>query len=529
METVDAIVVGAGHNGLVAANLLADAGWSVRVLEATPQPGGAVRSGFVTAPGYLSDLFSSFYPLGYASPVMKSLHLEEQGLRWTHAPDVFTHLLPDGRAATVNRDIERTMASMEQFAPGDGERWRAAYTEWQSVSASMLDTLFTPFPPVRNGLGLLRGLGLSGALRLARRLVLSVRDLGGEMFDGEGASLLLAGCALHTDLSPEQAGSGVYGWLLTMLGQEFGWPVPIGGAQQITDTLVRRLEAQGGEVVYDAPVSRVLVARGRAMGVRTDDGRDWRARRAVIADVPAPALFLDLVGERWLPPRMVEDLDHFRWDGATLKVDWAVRTRMPWKNPAAAGAGTVHLGADLNDLTTYAAQLAVGELPTKPFLLLGQMSTADATRSPEGTESLWAYTHLPHRRSWKADEIAEHVQRMESVIEQHAPGFRSEVAGRNVFSPADLERENPSLVGGALGGGTSAAFQQLFLRPIPGLGRADTPVDRLFLGSASAHPGGGVHGAPGANAARAALARDKELTGGLYRTVVNGANRAVYG
>ncbi|MBB2942860.1 phytoene dehydrogenase-like protein [Actinoplanes lutulentus] len=529
METVDAIVVGAGHNGLVAANLLADAGWSVRVLEATPQPGGAVRSGFVTAPGYLSDLFSSFYPLGYASPVMKSLRLDEQGLRWTHAPDVFTHLLPDGRAATVNRDLERTMASMEQFAPGDGERWRTAYDEWRSLSAHLLDTLFTPFPPVRNSAGLLRELRLSGALRLARRLVLSVRDLGGELFDGEGATLALAGCALHTDLSPEQAGGGVYGWLLTMLGQEYGWPVPIGGAQQITETLVRRLEARGGEVVYDAPVSRVLVARGRAMGVRTHDGRDWRAKRAVIADVPAPALFLDLVGERWLPPRMVEDLDHFRWDGATLKVDWAVPTKMPWKNPAAAGAGTVHLGADLNDLTKYAAQLAAGELPPKPFLLLGQMSTADATRSPEGTESLWAYTHLPHRKSWKADEIAEHVQRMEQVIEQHAPGFLSQVAGRNVFSPADLERENPSLVGGALGGGTSAAFQQLFLRPIPGLGRADTPVDRLFLGSASAHPGGGVHGAPGANAARAALARDRALTGDLYRAVITGANRAVYG
>ncbi|WP_229069868.1 NAD(P)/FAD-dependent oxidoreductase [Actinoplanes sp. DH11] len=528
METVDAIVVGAGHNGLVAANLLADAGWSVRVLEATPHPGGAVRSGFVTAPGYLSDLFSSFYPLGYASPVMRALRLDEQGLTWTHAPDVFTHLLPDGRAATVNRDLERTMASMERFAPGDGERWRTVYDEWRSVSAKMLDTLFTPFPPVRNGVSLLRELRVGGALRLARRLVLSVRELGTELFDGEGATLALAGCALHTDLSPEQAGGGVYGWLLAMLGQEFGWPVPVGGAQEITSALVRRLTDRGGEIVYQAPVSRVLVAGGRAMGVRTADGRDWRARRAVIADVPAPALFLDLVGERWLPPRFVEDLAHFRWDGATLKVDWAVGRKVPWRNTDATTAGTVHLGADLNDLTRYSAHLAVDEIPPKPFMLLGQMSTADPAHSPEGTESVWAYTHLPHRKSWQADEIAEHVERMEAVIEDHAPGFRDAVRGRNVFSPADLERENPSLVGGALGGGTAAAHQQLFLRPIPGLGRPDTPVDRLFLGSASAHPGGGVHGAPGANAARAALARDRSLTGGLYRAAISGANRLIY-
>ncbi|MBG0568263.1 phytoene desaturase family protein [Actinoplanes aureus] len=528
METVDAIVVGAGHNGLVAANLLADAGWSVRVLEATPHPGGAVRSGFVTAPGYLSDLFSSFYPLGYASPVMRSLRLDDQGLRWTHAPDVLTHLLPDGRAATINRDLERSMESMERFAPGDGERWRHAYEDWRDVSAQMLDTLFTPFPPVRSGLGLARRLGVAGGLRLARRLVLSVREIGSELFQGEGAKLALAGCALHTDLSPEEAGGGVYGWLLAMLGQEFGWPVPVGGAQEITSALVKRLIERGGEIVYQAPVSRVLVARGRAMGVRTADGRDWRARRAVIADVPAPALFLDLVGDRWLPSRFVEDLAHFRWDGATLKVDWAVRSKMPWKNPAAAGAGTVHLGADMNGLTRYAAQLATDELPRHPFVLLGQMTTADPTHSPAGTESVWAYTHLPHRKSWSAGEIGEHVQRVEAVIEEHAPGFLSQVEARNVFSPADLERENPSLVGGALGGGTSAAFQQLFLRPIPGLGRPDTPVDRLFLGSASAHPGGGVHGAPGANAARAALARDRALTGELYRAAISGAHRAIY-
>jgi phytoene dehydrogenase-like protein len=522
VDVADAIVIGAGHNGLVAANLLADAGWDVLVVEATPNLGGAVRSGYVTAPGYLSDLFSSFYPLGYASPVMRGLDLD---LEWTHAPQVLTHLLPDGRAATVSRDLETTMASMEQFAPGDGERWAAAYQDWRSVSDHMLDVVLRPFPPVRSGVGLLRDVRVGGAVRLARRLVLSVREFGRELFEGEGGTLALAGCALHTDLSPEEAGGGVYGWLLAMLGQQYGWPVPVGGAQQITSALVKRFR---GRVIHDAPVAKVLIARGRAMGVQLADGRRFRARRAVLADVPAPPLFLDLVGPRWLPPRFVEDLAHFRWDGSTLKVDWAVSGPMPWKNPAAAGAGTVHLGADLNGLTRYAAHLAVDEIPPNPFMLMGQMTTADPSHSPPGTESLWAYTHLPHRASWSTSEIAEQVARMEAVIESHAPGFGALVVGRNVFSPADMQSENPSLVGGALGGGTAAAFQQLFLRPIPGLGRADTPVDRLFLASSSAHPGGGVHGAPGANAARAALARDRALTGGAYRAAINAANRAIY-
>ncbi len=529
MDTVDGVIVGAGHNGLVAANLLADAGWTVRVLEATGEPGGAVRSGEITAPGYLSDLFSAFYPLGFASPVLRDLELERYGLAWTHAPAVLSHLLPDGRSATIHRDLTRTMASMEAFAAGDGERWRHAYEDWTAVSGRMLEVILRPFPPVRAGLGLARGLGVADSLRLGRRLMLSARELGSELFRGEGAKVLLAGCALHTDLSPEEAGGGVYGWLLTMLGQQVGWPVPVGGAGQLTSALVRRLLARGGEIVYGAPVSRILVARGRAMGVRTADGRDWRAGRAVVADVPAPALFLDLVGERWLPSRMVEDLAHFRWDGATVKVDWALDGPIPWSDTEVSGAGTVHLGADLNGLTRYAGRIATGEVPEDPFLLLGQMTTADQSRSPFGTESAWAYTHLPHRADWPDEEIAARVERIEAVIEGHAPGFRGRLVARNVFAPGDLERENPSLVGGALGGGTSAVFQQLFFRPTPGLGRADTPVDRLYLGSSSAHPGGGVHGAPGANAARAALARDRGLTGDVYRAAVSGAQRAIYG
>ena len=527
-STADAVVIGAGHNGLVAANMLVDAGWDVTVLEATEAPGGAVRSAYVTAPGYLSDLYSSFYPLGYASPVLDGLDLERHGLSWTHAPDVLAHLLPDGRAAVVNRDLDTTAASLEAFAPGDGERWRHAYADWLQVSEPMLQTITTPFPPVRGGLGLLRQLRVGGALRLARRLVLPVRKLGAELFEGEGGTVLLAGCALHTDLSPEEAGSGVYGWLLAMLGQQVGWPVPVGGAQRITDALVDRLVERGGRIEYSARVERVLTARGRAMGVRTAGGTDWRARRAVLADVPAPALFLDLVGAAALPPRMVEDLAHFKWDGSTLKVDWALSAPVPWKNRELAGAGTVHLGADLDGLTTYAAELARGELPRGPFLLVGQMSVADPSHSPPGTESLWSYTHLPFRRDWRAEDVAGHVERMEEVLEAAAPGFRASIVGRHVAGPADLEAAEPSLVGGALGGGTAAAYQQLFLRPIPGLGRADTPVDRLYLASASAHPGGGVHGAPGANAARAALARDRAVTGGVYARTIAAAHRAVY-
>lgn len=528
VETVDAVVIGAGHNGLVAANLLADAGWDVVVLEATGVPGGAVRSAEVTAPGYLSDLFSAFYPLGFASPAISSLGLERYGLVWRHAPDVLGHLLPDGRAALLARDPVGTAASVDGFAPGDGQRWLTAYAEWLRLGPHVLDALFTPFPPVRAGLSIARRLRVAGLLRFARRMVLPVRVLGEEMFRGEGAQLLLAGCALHTDLPPEEAVSGVYGWLLAMLGQQYGFPVPAGGAGRLTDALVARLRDRGGRLLCASAAARIPVARGRALGVSTVDDRHFAARRAVLADVPAPALYLDLVGAAHLPPRLVEDLEHFRWDGATVKVDWALSGAVPWQNQTVHGAGTVHVNADLAGLTRFSADLATDRVPAEPFLIVGQLTTSDPDRSPAGTESCWAYTHLPRRPNWPAEEIAAVAARIEEVMERYAPGFGRLVAGRHVAGPADLEAANPSLVGGAIGAGTSAAYQQLFLRPVPGLGRADTPIDRLFLAGASAHPGGGVHGGPGANAARAALARDRRLTGGLYAATMRAAQRSLY-
>ena len=526
MDIADAVVIGAGPNGLVAANLLADAGWDVLVLEAAGTPGGAVRSAEL-APGYLTDLCSAFFPFAGASRPLRDLRLDEYGLRWRHAPDVLAHLLPDGRAAVLNRDPERTAASVEQFAPGDGRRWLDAYADWTRISGRLLDALFTPFPPVRAGAALVRQLRPGGMMRLARRFLTPIRLLGRELFHGEGAPVLLAGCALHTDLSPENAGSGVYGWLLAMVGQEYGFPVPVGGAQRITDALVARLRARGGRVEYGVRVNRVLVARNVAVGVAAAGGRAWRARRAVLADVPAPVLFLDLVGADRLPPRLAQDLDHFRWDSSTVKVDWALSAPVPWANPAVAGAGTVHLGGDLDGLSRYATALACGEVPEHPFIVTGQMSTADPARSPDGTESLWAYTHLPHRLDWDADQVRAHVARMEAVLEEYAPGFARLVVGRRVAGPAELAEENQSMVGGALNGGTAAVHQQLFLRPVPGLGRADTPVDRLFLASSSAHPGGGVHGGPGANAARAALARGRLATGPLYAAAIGAAQRFV--
>jgi phytoene dehydrogenase-like protein len=514
----DAVVIGAGPNGLVAANLLADAGWSVTVLEEQPEPGGAARHDSGVASGFVSDLCSSFYPLAAASPVLTGLRLEEHGLRWSHAPHVLAHPLGDGGCAVLDRDVATTAASLDAFAPGDGAAWHRLHTVWERHRPDILDALFTPFPPVRATARLAVRLRAGGALRLARTLLLPVRRLGEEEFRGEGGRLLLAGNALHADLSPEAAGSGGFGWLMSMLGQTYGFPVPVGGAGALTGALARRLEARGGTLHCGRRVDRVLVRDHRAVGVVTADGETVAARRAVLADVSVPDLYGSLLDPADLPAQLLDDLRRFQWDFATFKVDWALDGPVPWRSEAAARAGTVHLADGLDELTRFMAQISQRQVPDRPFSLFGQMTTADPSRSPRGTESAWAYTHVPHdirgdagdeglTGGWDATAQEIMADRVERQVERFAPGFRTLIRARRILAPPTLQALDRNLYGGAINGGTTAIHQQLFFRPVPGTGRPETPVAGLYLASAGAHPGGGVHGAPGANAARAALRR----------------------
>jgi len=525
VNDVDAVVIGAGPNGLVAANLLADAGWRVLVLEAQPEPGGAVRSAELTHPGFVHDVFSAFYPLGVASPVMRALDLESHGLRWRRAPLVLAHPTADGRCVALSTDLDETAASLDQFAAGDGVAWRTIAAEFRQVSGPLLDSMMAPIPPVRGTLRLAATLGPRGLVDFTRQSLLSVRRLAQERFAGEGAALLLAGNAAHSDLGPDVPPSGFLGWMLAGLGQQFGFPVPEGGAGELTAALVRRLTARGGVVRCSARVARVDVRNRRAVAVVLADGESIPAPRGVLADVGAPALYHDLVGEEHLPGRLVADLTRFQYDHATFKVDWALSGPIPWRAEAATRAGTVHVSDSMDRITAYAADLAMDKIPARPFVLTGQMNKADPSRSPAGTETVWAYTHVPLRPRgdaggdlegvWDARETAAFAARIEAEIENHAPGFGALVTARHVLAPPALEALNANLVGGALGGGTTAFTQQLVFRPVPGLGRAETPVRGLFLASASAHPGGGVHGACGANAARAAIAahRLRRLSG----------------
>jgi phytoene dehydrogenase-like protein len=461
------------------------------------------------------DLFSAFYPLGAASPAMRALDLESYGLKWRRAPLVLAHPTEGNGCAALSTDLDETAAFLDAMEPGDGDAWRGLYHRWEEVGDSLLAALFTPFPPIVSPLQIAAKLGVKELLRFARFATVPVRRMAEEEFRGAGGGMLLAGNAMHTDLSPETSLSGFYGWLLSCLGQSVGFPVPEGGAGRLIDALVRRLSSKGGRVECGARVTEIVIEDGRALGVRTADG-DVATGDAVLADVGAVALYRRLIGVQHLPPDLVRDLDRFHYDNGTVKVDWALDSPIPWKAEEARRAGTVHLAEDMDQLTEMSAQLATKHVPSRPFLVLGQMTLTDPTRSPAGTETAWAYTHVPQEvrgdagddgltGRWDARETELIAARMEDQIERLAPGFKDLIAARHVLTPPKMEEMNENLVGGAINGGTAMLHQQLVFRPSVGLGRAETPIKGLYLASASAHPGGGVHGAPGANAAKAAI------------------------
>ncbi len=343
-------------------------------------------------------------------------------------------------------------------------------------------------------------------LRLARVALASGRGYASSVFRTEPARRVLPSLALHTDVGPDDPMGAVVGFMLAVMASSGGFPVPEGGSVAITRALLRRVEEGGGTVRCGARVSEILVRRGRAVAVRTDDGEEIDAERAVVADVAAPALYLRLLHEAVVPQRIARAMRRFVHGFGTFKMDWALDAPVPWSHEEPARACVVHAGDSLDDLARFTREVRAGDLPTHPYLVIGQQSLADPTRAPAGRHTLWAYTRGPSRLAggWdsaKARFADPVVARMAGL----APGFRNHILKRAVWAPGDLEAMDENLVGGDLAGGSAAIRHQLIFRPVFPWFRYRTPVAGLYLGSSYAHPGAGVHGACGANAALAVL------------------------
>ena len=472
MKSYDAVIVGAGPNGLAAAIVLARAGKSVLVLEAKETIGGGARTEEVTLPGFRHDICSAIHPMGVVSPFMRALPLAEFGLEWAWSPAAIAHPLDDGTAATLELDLDATAARLGE----DENAYRALMRPFARVAGKVFDDILRPvltWPPPRHPFTLARFglLGLQPAMTVVKR------------FKTPHARALFGGSAAHSFLPLEKIGSASFGLALMLAGHATGWPAAKGGSIAIIDAMAAYLRSLGVEFQTGRPV--------RTIG-------DIPPSRAVIFDV-SPRQLADIAADQ-LPPRYVKKLRRFRFGPGVFKVDWALDGPIPWRAEACHRSATVHVAGTIEEIARHEYAVFNGKMTDKPFVLVAQQSMFDSTRAPAGKHTGWAYCHVPH------GSTEDQTETIERQIERFAPGFRDRILARRTINTAQYEQHNPNFIGGDIAGGANTMLQFL-TRPFPKLDPYATPNERLFLGSSSTPPGGGVHGMCGYWAAMSALKR----------------------
>lgn len=469
-RSYDAIVIGAGPNGLAAAITLAQAGRSVVIYEAEAIPGGAARSAELTLPGYVHDICSAVYPLAVGSPFFRTLPLEQHGLCWVNPAAPLAHPFDDGTAVIVERSIDATARQLGSDCTAYRRLMEYFSDRWDRLDVDLLGPLRLPRHP----------------LALARFGLYGIRPAAGfarGYFDAIRGRALFAGVAAHSMLPLEALGSTAFGLVLAVTAHKINWPIARGGAQQLTNALVSYARSLGVAII----TNRRIATLG-----------ELPKARAVLCDL-TPRQLLALAGED-LPSNFRRRLEKYRYGMGVFKVDWALAAPVPWRAAACQRAGTVHLGGTLDEIAASERAAARGEFCERPFVLAVQPSLFDPSRAPPGKHTLWAYCHVAHGSKLS------YLTAIEDQIERFAPGFRDIVLGRSVRTPADLEQHNANLIGGDINGG-AADMRQLFLRPTARLYK--TPKPGLYICSASTPPGGGVHGMCGHFAAVSALGENR--------------------
>ena len=469
----DAVVVGAGPNGLVGAITLARAGRKVLVLEAGATIGGGLRSAELSDAGFVHDICSTVQALGVASPAFHDLPLAAHGVEWCHADFPLAHPLDDGRAAVLRRDVAETA---DALTPKDGNKYRRLVAPLVSHANPLVATFLSPLQMPRAPIL---------AARFGRHAIRSADGLARGRFDGDQPRALLAGLSAHSIQPLTGAGTAGYGLFLGMLAHASGWPVARGGSQQLADALGAILTELGGEIVTNHEVR---------------DLHEIPSARTTLLDV-TPRQLLQIGGDE-ITGRYRRALTRYRYGPGVFKIDWALDGPIPWTNPDVRRAGTVHLGGRLEEITAAEAQVHAGQHPERPYVIVVQPTVMDPSRAPTGSHTAWAYCHVPNGST--VDQTAP----IEQQLERFAPGFRDVVRARATMNTAAMETHNANYVGGDINGG-AGDVRQLFTRPIASRHPWATSIPGVYMCSSATPPGGGVHGMCGLHAARLALDRDR--------------------
>lgn len=521
-DSYDAVVVGAGHNGLVSALYLARAGWSVAVVERGAAVGGAIASGEVTLPGFVHDLYSTNQNLFLGSRAYADFadELTRHGLRFRTTDRPYANVFPDGRSLAVHHDYARTLGELAAHDAGDAEGFAELYEEYCKFAPYLFGLHGSAMPSpaaARQVLGLLRRHGVSGAAELAHTLLMSTRELGETWFTTPEARAMAACWGMHLDFAPDVAGGAVFPLLELFADMENGMSVVEGGAQLLPRALADVLTAYGGEVRTGVEVDRVVCRDGRAAGVRDTTGDVLTARRAVIADVGPAALYRRLLDPGQVPARVRRKASRYRYGPGTLMLHLALDGPLPWAaGDELAGFGYVHVAPYVDDLARTYAESQAGLLPVEPLLIVGQTSAVDPTRAPAGRHVVWIQVRtMPsvvrgdaagtiHGTGW-SEVVEAMTDRVLAKLERYAPGTRSRIAGLTAYSPEDLEAADPNLVGGDSVAGSHHLAQNFVFRPMYGHSGYRTAVPGLYLTGASTWPGAGNNATSGRLAARRVL------------------------